>query len=182
MKNLKYIILSVLIVIFSIGTFFTVKNFLSIFSNNDPQGREYRDMDGQYSFGVDICSEVSKEWMQEKSGITIIETESPSDSNSTSCHYITNKERNEFIAITVAYLNINIQLKGQQYLGRDTVTIEELTMPHFIAIEENDAINAIYLSMTDGKYVRLDRTKNTITNGTLINIAIDLQDIILYKQ
>lgn len=172
--------------------------FLFIGSNNDSKdstkvnvnqedkaitktSKKERDMMGQYSFGVDVCSEVSSEWISDMTGLTIYESKDFSNSASTGCQYIVNKDDNTFISINVSYLNVDNQKKGQQLLERTITTDNRIGMEHFIAMQEDGNINGIYLVMAESKFVRVDRTPDTVDNEGLIRLASGLVDIILYE-
>lgn len=135
-----------------------------------------RKMDGQDSFGLSVCEEVPKSLVTEAIGKQIEETESKSSGSG--CTYYTNKAKLEHILIQVSNLSAENQKKGQQTLDRRITTDDSIPMEHFIAVQENGLINAIYLVMTPDKFVRVDRTAYTADNEHLVNLAIIVAKII----
>jgi hypothetical protein len=138
-------------------------------------------MEGQDSFGLAVCDEVPKSLVEKTIGKTVEETEDKSSNTSTGCTYYTNKAKLEHILIQVSYLSAENQKKGQQALGRTIVTNGAIPIEHFIAMQENDLINAIYLVMTPNKFVRVDRTENAASNDQLIALAKQVALIIIGK-
>lgn len=130
-----------------------------------------RPMDGQESFGLDVCNEVPQSLVTDVIGNTIEETEDKSGSDGLSCTYYVNKADNLYILIKVVYLSPENQRKGQEALGRTISTDPSIPMNHFIALEENGQINSIYLIMTENKYVRIDRTEHVADDEQMIILA-----------
>jgi len=144
----------------------------------DSEKNSSRPMEGQDSFGLDVCSEVPSSLVSGTIGKTIVETENPSTSSGTGCMYFTNKEKNEHILVQVSYLSAENQKKGQEMMDRSITTDSTIPMENFLAIQEDGQINAIYLIMTSQKYVRVDRTSNTADNDQLISLARQVAGII----
>jgi hypothetical protein len=137
-----------------------------------------RPMEGQDSFGLDVCSEVPSSLVSDIIGKAIVETENPSTSSGTGCMYFTNKEKYEHILIQVSYLSVENQKKGQEIMDRSITTDNTIPIENFLAIQEDGQINAIYLVMTSQKYVRIDRTPNTADNDQLVNLARQVASVI----
>jgi hypothetical protein len=73
------------------------------------------------------------------------------------------------------------QKKGQETLDRTIITNPKIGMDHFIAMQEDGNINAIYFLMAPEKFVRIDRTAGVATNEQLLDLASKITDTILYK-
>ena len=151
----------------------------NINKNNNSEAK--RPMEGQDSFGLAVCDEVPKSVVEGVIGKTIEETEDKSSSTSTGCTYYTNKAKLEHVLIQVSYLSSENQKKGQKALGRTITTNDAIPMEHFITLQENGLINAIYLVMTPNKFVRVDRTANAADNDQLVSLAKQVALIITGK-
>lgn len=138
-----------------------------------------RSMIGQYSFGVSVCDEVSKDLVKNIINKPIEEVEARSTQNDISCSYYTAKSKLEHILIQVNFLSADDQKKGQEMLGRKVVTYKDFPLENFAAVQDDGNINAIYLVMTPNKYVRVDRTANTANNQQLIELARKVAEIIV---
>ncbi len=135
-------------------------------------------MQGQDSFGLAVCEEVPKTTVERITGKVIERTEDHSSTTDTGCSYFTDKTKQEHILIQVSYLSAENQKQGQQTLGRTITTDASIPMENFIATQENGQINAVYLVMADNKFVRVDRTANTIDNDRLLDLARQITPII----
>ncbi|HXK52542.1 hypothetical protein H6802_00240 [Candidatus Nomurabacteria bacterium] len=138
-----------------------------------------RPMDGQDSFGLSVCEEVPSELVSDIIGIPIQEVSDSSTSTGTGCTYFTNKARYEHILVQVSYLSADTQKEGHKIAGRSIETDSSIPMEHFIAMQDDGNINAIYLVMTPNKFVRVDRTPNTADNEQLKELARKVAIIIL---
>jgi hypothetical protein len=181
-KIIPFVLISALVVI---ATGFILRN--SIQKTNHPEITKNvttnsttakRPMVGQESFGLSVCEEVPKNIIESVIGKIVNETEDKSSSTGTGCSYYTNKAKLEHVLVQVSYLSVDNQKKGQEALGRTITTNNAIPMENFIALQENSQINAIYLIMTPGKYVRIDRTSNTADNEQLISLAKQIAIII----
>jgi len=150
-------------------------------TTENTQGKETRPMMGQDSFGLAVCEEVPKTLVSESIGKDIVETEDWSGSTDTGCKYYTNKEKQQYMLVNVTYLSAENQKKGQESLGRTITTNSIIPIDHFIAMQPDGNINAIYLVMAPEKYSRVDRTDPSVTNDQLLNLAEKVANIILYK-
>jgi hypothetical protein len=180
MKNIIIVIAAVVLV--GAGIWFFAKPSPEEVSPENSLGSEEnssRPMEGQDSFGLDVCSEVPSSLVSGVIGKAIVETENPSTSSGTGCMYFTNKDRYEHILIQVSYLSAENQKKGQEMMDRSITTDSTIPMENFLAIQEDGQINAIYLVMTPQKYVRVDRTSNTADNDQLISLARQVAAIIM---
>jgi hypothetical protein len=141
-----------------------------------------RQMMGQQSFGLSVCTEVPKVIVARAIGKPVTDLVDFSTSKNTGCKYYTNRKKEEYALITVVYMNAATQKKGQQVLGRNITTNGKIGMDHFIALQEDGTINAIYLVMAPQKFVRIDRSsKKVASNEQIINLAAQVADIILYQ-
>lgn len=145
-------------------------------------GRAKRPMMGQDSFGLSVCTEVPKELVDRIISKRITDITDFSTAENTGCKYYTNRKKEEYIIISVVYMNAENQKKGQKVLGRSITTSGKIGMKHFIAMQENGLINAIYLVMASEKYIRIDRSaKNVATNDQLTDLAAKVAEIALYR-
>jgi hypothetical protein len=145
-------------------------------------GQAKRPMMGQNSFGLSVCTEVPKELVARIIGKQVVDITDFSTAKDTGCKYYTNRKKEEYALVSVVYLNAETQKKGQKILGRSVTTSGKIGMEHFIVLQENGMINAIYLVMASGKYVRVDRSsKNVATNDQLTDLAAKVADIALYR-
>jgi hypothetical protein len=156
-------------------------NSNSTYNNPINTKKVTRPIMGEESFGLSICNEVPKSIVSQIMGKEIIETKDFSDNNATGCEYITNKNKLEHILIQVSFLEAENIKKGQEALGRISKTDSRINLEHFISMQENGLINAIYLIMAPKKYVRIDRTSNTMDNEQLITLATKVEKIIVTK-
>lgn len=145
-------------------------------------GRTKRPMMGQFSFGLSVCTEASSDMVSRAIGKPVAETVDFSTSKDTGCKYYTNRKKEEYALISVVYMNAERQKKGQKILGRTITKSGKIGMDHFIALQEDGTINAIYLVMAPEKYIRIDRSsKNVANNDQLTNLASKVAEIALYK-
>jgi hypothetical protein len=145
-------------------------------------GRTKRPMMGQDSFGLSVCTEVPKELVARTIGKQVTDTADFSTAKDTGCKYYTNRKKEEYALVSVAFMNTEKQKKGQKVLGRSITTSGKIGMEHFIALQENGMINAIYLVMAPEKYIRIDRSaKDVATNDQLTDLAAKVAEIALYR-
>jgi hypothetical protein len=145
-------------------------------------GRAKRPMMGQDSFGLSVCTEVPKELVARIISKRITDITDFSTAKNTGCKYYTNRGKEEYAIIAVVYLNAEKQKKGQKVLGRSITTSGKIGMEHFIALQEDGMINAIYLVMAPEKYIRIDRSaKGVATNDQLTDLAAKVAEIALYR-
>jgi len=141
-----------------------------------------RDMMGQYSFGLDVCNEVGRDFVAGIIDKPVVDTRDFSTQTNTGCEFIVNKSTNDFAAVYVEFSDAETIKKGQQMLGRTIKTDPKIAMDHFIVVQDNGLINEICLIMAKGKYVRVDRTGGSgVTDAQLIELASKLVDKILYE-
>jgi len=140
-----------------------------------------RPMLGEESFGLSVCDEVPKALVEEIARMPIVKTVDKSDGFGTSCSYLTNVEKNEFVIVEVGFKEAENQRIGQQAMGRTIKTDPSIPMENFVAWQEDGQINAVYLVMAPSKFIRVDRTGGTITNDQLIALAQKVATIAVYK-
>jgi hypothetical protein len=144
--------------------------------------RTKRPMMGQDSFGLSVCTEVPKELVAKTLGKPVPEIFDFSTATDTGCKYYTNRKKQEYALVSVVYLNAENQKKGQKVLGRAITTSGRIGMVHFIAMQKDGTINAIYLVMAPGKYIRIDRSsRNAAGNEQLLELAVKVAELALYK-
>jgi hypothetical protein len=144
--------------------------------------RTKRPMMGQQSFGLSVCSEAPKEMVARAIAKPVTELVDFSTAKNTGCKYYTNRKKEEYALISVAYMDAAMQKKGQQVLGRTITTNGKIGMDHFIALQKDGTINAIYLVMAPKKFVRIDRSSMKVaSNEQMIALAAQVADIILFQ-
>jgi len=190
-KNIILVLVFVLVVLSGAGcTWFqkqptsevsTTTSSSNSSDSSNISGKATRPMMGQDSFGLAVCEEVPKTLVSEVIGKPIIETEDFSTQNDTGCNYYTNKTNLEYVLVKVVYMSAENQKKGQETLDRTITTNPKIPMDHFIAMQADGNINAIYLVMAPEKFVRIDRTGSAATGDQLIALASKVANIILYK-
>lgn len=189
MKNNIVLVLSILVLVSLSGAGCNLFNkntntetsTTSSSNTNSSAGNATRQMMGQESFGLAVCEEVPETLVSEVIGKTISETEDVSTQTDTGCTYYTNKANLEYVLVKVVYMSGENQKKGQEALGRTITTNPKIGIDHFIAMQKDGNINAIYLLMAPEKFVRIDRTGGVVTNEQLLDLASQVTDIILYK-
>ncbi len=138
-----------------------------------------RPMDGPESFALDVCEEVPQKMIEDIIGKAVEKAESFSTNVDTNCKYFTNIDNYEYVLVQVSYLLVENQKSGQEMMDRTIVIDESIPMEHFIALQDDEQINAIYLVMTPEKFVRIDRTRETADNEQLLNLAKKVAKIVL---
>ena len=126
---------------------------------------------GQYSFGVDVCNEMTSEEVAKAIGKPIQKTKDYSNSGSTGCEYFVTE--NGFVIIDVGFGDMAKQKQGLELLERTIKTSDSIKLENMLVYSEKGLID-IYMNVAPGqKYVRVGRSSTTVVDeSTLINLAI----------
>lgn len=120
--------------------------------------------------GTDICAQFDKEMIAGIIGREITKTETKSGGSSFNCEYYVDDKN--FVSLTLNNLSVENQKKGAEALDRKVETREVIKMEHFVTVQEDGNINAIYLVLGPNKYIRVDRSSGKLfDNEALINLA-----------
>lgn len=121
--------------------------------------------------GADICTVFPKEWVTTIINKKIAKTESHNSTVTNTCQYYI--DENNFITLRLSNLNFDDQKKGQQALERKIITNEQISLNHFIAIQENELINDIIIEINPNLFLAVDRSSTKAIDETgMINFAI----------
>ncbi len=124
-----------------------------------------------FTIGTDICDEFTKEWIQSVIGIQVIKTENFNTVTTDVCNYFVSE--NSFVTIHHETLNVAKQRTGLAFLDRVLKTDPRIGMDHFIAWQQNDQINNIYLVLGTDEYISVSRSSTkAIDNEKNIQLAI----------
>jgi hypothetical protein len=145
--------------------------------------KSLRPLMGEDSFSLDVCSEVTPDFVTQVTGLQIKKTRDFSNSTSTGCSYfMTDSESGQFVMVVVDFMNVEDQKTGLKALGRTLKTDARIKMDHFLTYQENGVLNDIYLIMTPDKFVRVERSGvDVINEDKFIDFAASLVDKILYR-
>lgn len=120
--------------------------------------------------GTDTCNEFSKDFVGQSIGKEIIKTETQSGGGSNNCEYFLDDKN--FVSLTLNNLSVENQKKGAEMMDRKIETNESIKMEHFLTVQEDGNINAIYLILGPNQYVRVDRSSGKeISNEMLVDLA-----------
>lgn len=118
----------------------------------------------------DICGKFDKAFVGQSIGKEIIKTETQSGGGSYNCEYFFDDKN--FVSLTLNNLSVENQKKGAELMDRKIETREEIKMEHFVTVQEDGNINAIYLILGPNKFIRVDRSSGKfIDNEGLVLLA-----------
>ena len=126
---------------------------------------------GQYSFGVDVCNEMTSGEVADVIQKTIQKTEDYSNSDSTGCKYFVSNT--SFVIIDVGYGDMATQRTGLLALDRTIKSDNRITLENMLAYSESGLVD-VYMDVAPGqKYVRVGRSSvSAVDEETLIKLAI----------
>jgi hypothetical protein len=129
---------------------------------------------GQYSFGVDVCNEMTKDDVGAVLGKSVTKTGDYSNNTSTGCEYYIQGEH--FVIVDVGYGDMETQRKGLQILERKLEEDSRIGLPNFLSYSDKGLVD-VYMNVAEGKkFVRVGRSNTTvITEDELINLAIAVE-------
>ena len=139
-------------------------------NKSSSQSDDFQKM-GQYSFGVDVCNEMTKDEVAKTVGKPIVKSEDYSNSGSTGCEYFV--DDNSFVIIDVGFMDMANQKTGLEALDRTIKTTDKVKLENFMAYTDK-GLNDIYMNIVPGqKYVRVGRSSTgAVDEETLINLAV----------
>lgn len=143
-------------------------------SNNKSVSNDDFQRTGQYSFGVAVCDEMTKEEVSNVINKTVIKTEDYSNSGSTGCEYFVSDLN--FVIIDVGYSDMENQRTGLLAIDRTIKSDSRIKLDNMLVYSEKGLID-IYMNVAEGKkFVRVGRSSvNTVDEETLINLAISTE-------
>lgn len=136
--------------------------------------------DKSYYIVEDICGQFTKDFVSNALEQEIIRTETSKTNGLYNCSYFLN-ENNDYVMLSLEYLKIENQKKGHESMGRKTEMSERIHMQNLVAWQEDGTLNSIYLVLSDGKYISINRSPGLgLTADVLIgfaaNIASEIKD------
>lgn len=145
------------------------------FRNQDTQIEQPENTQKNREIGTDICAAFTKEFVGGVIGKTIEKTESHTGGGSYNCEYYFDEKY--FVSLTLNNLSVENQKKGAAALDRKIETSKLIEMEHFMTVQEDGTINAIYLVRGPIQYIRVDRSSvKSLDNSGLINLASKVAD------
>ncbi|KKP69653.1 hypothetical protein A2X44_03805 [candidate division CPR3 bacterium GWF2_35_18] len=133
---------------------------------------------GQYSFGLDVCNEFTKEMAGVAIDKTIVKTEDYSNSMSVGCNYYTDKV--DFVVVDVGYGQAEKQKKGLEILDRTIVSEPSIGLENFISISDKAPGEYLDIYMVvdpEIKFVRIGRSSaKLVSNELLVKLAKSVEE------
>lgn len=171
-KTILYSVISLLIVI---GGFFIYKNlYVSQTSGNKNLAIEKK---RTLDFNKPICEQITASQVEEILGKKIVDMKSITNSTSNICEYYI--DETNFVTLRLNLLNFDTQKKGQELFKRKITTDSQISMEHFVAIQEDGLINDIVLKINNNMFIAIDRSSNKAANEEEIKkFAINISQII----
>jgi len=123
----------------------------------------------------DLCSQITKEFVTEITGITIARVGTINDASITACdYYLTNENNSPYIAVIVNK-NLNFD-KHKEIAIKNKLVIKtdpSILGNHYIAWADNETrISNINLYLADDSFLRIDKNvERAIDNEGLIKLA-----------
>jgi hypothetical protein len=147
----------------------TVKNNVSSSSSAANSNDDFQ-RTGQYSFGLAVCDEMTKEQVASVIGKSIVKTQDYSNSGSTGCEYFFGD--NSFVIIDVGFSDMANQKQGLEALGRTIKTDSRIKLENMLVYSEKGLID-VYMNIAPGqKYVRVGLSSiSVVGEETLIKLA-----------
>jgi hypothetical protein len=130
---------------------------------------------GQYSFGVKVCDEMTKQAIADAIGKQVLTVTDYSNSTGTGCQYHTEPNNAGTVSVNVAFGEANKSKTASEYLGRKVGTESSIGLENFTVYSSSapTEIMDIYLIMDPmQKYVRVSKhSAAVVDNATLIILA-----------
>ena len=143
--------------------------------NPNTQTKNNKSTQSKKELSTDICSQFPKDLVASAIGKPVIKTESQSGGGSYTCQYFI--DETHFASITLSNLSVENQKKGAKMMKRKLEEDSRIQMEHFLTVQEDGNINAIYLVLGSHQFLRIDRNSGkAIDNQTLIHIAIKVAE------
>jgi hypothetical protein len=125
--------------------------------------------------GSDICAEFPADFVYSVLKKTIQEMKPSTVGADQGCLYYYGN--NEFVAIYFENLSVETNKKGQAWLDRTLTTDPSITMEHYIAMNKENNVNAVYLVINPNRFARIDRSSTKVTtNEQIIELAARVAD------
>lgn len=129
--------------------------------------------DKSYYIVEDICGQFTKDFMENMYGAKIAKIELPQIASANNCTYYFDEK--SYVMLNLEYLSIENQKKGNEAMGRKTEKNSAIPMENYVAVQEDGAINAIYLVLNPNKFLSLRPSSRTvISNEKFINLAANI--------
>lgn len=129
--------------------------------------------DKSYHIVEDICGQFSKEFMENMHGGTLVRIKPPEIESLNSCSYYFDEK--EYIILNLEYLSIENQKEGNEAMDRKMEKNPLIPMDHYVAIQEDGALNAIYLVLNPNKFLSIrPSSKKTIGDDAFISLAANI--------
>ncbi|HJX68122.1 MAG TPA: hypothetical protein VJ258_05295 [Candidatus Limnocylindrales bacterium] len=142
-------------------------------------GEPTRPDQAHYYVVEDICGQFTQAFMEGLSGKTFKKVVPITSSTTYACDYYTATAaadgKDAYLLVVLNYLNVARQKAAQVTLGRTITTNTSIPMDHWVAIQDNGVINAIYFVLGTDKFLRLDRSSTSILSDTdMLALAVKL--------
>lgn len=137
--------------------------------------------DKSYYIVEDICGQFTQEFMENVYGGKLARMELPQVATVNNCTYYFDEK--EYVMLNLEYLSIENQKRGNEAMDRKTEKNSAIPMENYVAIQEDGAINVIYLVLNPNKFLSLSpSSKKAIENEKFIDLAANIAgEIKAYK-
>lgn len=175
-KNIQLVLaIGVIVLVFAGGAYYYSKQGASTENGNGGAQNEDFQRLGQYSFGLDVCNEMTKEMVTEAIGKSVISSTDYSNSSGTGCQYHTEKNNGGTVSVNVGFGEAAKSKTASEYLDRKVGTESSIGLENFTVYSDKapGEIMDIYLVIDPAqKYVRVSKHSATVVdNATLIKLA-----------
>lgn len=132
---------------------------------------------GQDSFGLDVCTEMSREVVARTINQTVISIEDYTSKTLNQCKYYLDNERSKIIVIEAGYSAIAEQKNQLTKAGREIKKDNRFKLDNFY-VAVNDEITDVYLTVDPTyKYIHIGRLgSGTIDSETLMLLALKTEE------
>ena len=128
-----------------------------------------------YYITGDVCEQFTIKYMEGLTGKKILNTSSVLSGSSVCQYFISEQNKNMMFQISVSFLNVEDQKTGLRFLDRRLESDKRIPMENFVAYQENNLINKIYLVLGPDKFVGVDRSAaDALTETEIMDLAIKL--------
>jgi hypothetical protein len=129
--------------------------------------------DKSYYIVEDICGQFTQQFMENMYGAKIAKIELPQIASINNCTYYFDEKAN--VMLNLEYLTIENQKKGNEAMDRKMERNSAIPMENYVTVQEDGAINAIYLVLNPNKFLSLrPSSKTAIENEKFINLAASI--------
>lgn len=121
-------------------------------------------------FNKPLCDQIPASLVSGAIGKDILKTQPISSSTTNICQYFV--DSTHFVTLRLNNLSYENQKKGQEGLGRQITTNDQIQAEHFVAIQKDGKINDIVIKIDDNLFLAVDRNSlEAATEEQLINLA-----------